>query len=75
MRRVGLGWLGRWAGALAVYREVAEGREQVLGASHPDTLTSRNDEARCLAQLGRTAEAQAIYRRVVDLREEAPESL
>ena len=67
---VGLGWLGRWADALAEYRRVAAARERVLGADHPDTLASRNDEAHCLEQLGRRTEAVELYRRVAALRQQ-----
>jgi alkyl sulfatase BDS1-like metallo-beta-lactamase superfamily hydrolase len=67
---VGLGWLGRWADALTEYRRVATARERVLGADHPDTLASRNDEAHCLEQLGRGAEAVELYRRVAVLRQQ-----
>ncbi|MGW6511956.1 tetratricopeptide repeat protein, partial [Streptomyces niveus] len=65
---VGLGWLGRWSDALAVYRTVAESRERTLGPDHPDALASRNDEAHCLEQLGRGGEAVELYRRVATLR-------
>ena len=71
-----MGWLGRWPAALGVYHEVAQARARVLGADHPDTLTSRNDEAGCLEHLGRTAEAQELYRHVASARRpEAPERL
>jgi hypothetical protein len=49
---------------------VAAARERVLGAHHPDTLASRNDEAHCLEQLGRGAEAVELYRRVAVLRQQ-----
>jgi hypothetical protein len=70
-----MGWLGRWSAALAVYHDVTAVREKVLGPAHPDTLTSRNDEARCLEHLGRGAEAQALYRAVAAQAGEAPERL
>ncbi|NNN37955.1 tetratricopeptide repeat protein, partial [Streptomyces sp. S3(2020)] len=58
----------RWADALTEYRRVAAARERVLGADHPDTLASRNDEAHCLEQLGRGEEAVELYRQTAALR-------
>ncbi len=69
-KRQGLGWLGRWTDALAVYRQVAQARQRVLGAGHPDALASRNDEAHCLEQLGRSTEAVELYRQVAALRQQ-----
>ncbi|MFD7478188.1 tetratricopeptide repeat protein [Streptomyces sp. NPDC059837] len=63
--------LGRWADALTEYRHVADARERVLGADHPDALASRNDEAHCLEQLGRGQEAAELYQRVAALRQRA----
>lgn len=60
------------ADALTAYRHVADARERVLGADHPDALTSRNDEARCLEQLGRGPEAVEVYRRVAAIRQRVP---
>ncbi|MEV7872192.1 tetratricopeptide repeat protein, partial [Streptomyces sp. NPDC088124] len=65
-----LGWLGRWSDALSAYRQVADTRDRVLGATHPDALASRNDEAHCLEQLGRGAEAVQLYRQVAALRQQ-----
>ena len=56
-------------GAVDVYES-----EPVLGADHPDTLSSRNDEAHCLEQLGRTAEAVELYRQVAALRQRHDDS-
>jgi Flp pilus assembly protein TadD len=53
-----------------VYRTVAEARERVLGADHPEALASRNDEAHCLEQLGRGTEAVELYRKVAALRQQ-----
>jgi hypothetical protein len=46
-------------------RAVVEARRRVLGADHRDTLTSRHDLARVLADSGRLAEAEAEYRAAV----------
>ena len=40
-------------------RAVLEIRTRVLGAEHPDTLTSRNNLAAVLRDLGRLEEAEA----------------
>ncbi|MYR45555.1 tetratricopeptide repeat protein, partial [Streptomyces sp. SID5910] len=69
---VGLGWLGRWSAALTEYSEVAAARERVLGADHPDTLASRDDEAHCLEQLGRGPQAAELYRKAAQPRRPAP---
>ena len=43
--------------------------ERVLGADHPDTLTSRNNLAEAYRAAGRTAEAIALYERTLADRE------
>lgn len=65
---VALGWLERWAEALTEYRGVADARERVLGADHPDTLAAREDEAHCLVRLGHAREAAELHRRAAALR-------
>jgi tetratricopeptide repeat protein len=55
-------------GALPLYRRALEGRELVLGVEHPDTLTSVNNLAVCMAALGDAAGALPLYRRVLGKR-------
>jgi hypothetical protein len=47
---------------------VIEARRRVVGAEHPDTLTSQNNLAGVLRDLGRLEESEAEYRVVVDAR-------
>ena len=43
--------------------------ERLLGADHPDTLTSRNNLARAYRAAGRTSEAIPLLERTLDVRE------
>ncbi|MFD1829637.1 protein kinase [Streptomyces desertarenae] len=63
-----LGRLGRWDEAGRAHRAVADDRERVLGADHPDTLASRHELARALGRLGRWEEALEVCRRVARAR-------
>ncbi|MEU4091402.1 tetratricopeptide repeat protein [Streptomyces sp. NPDC026673] len=65
---VGLGRLGRWSEAERSHRAVAEERERLLGAAHPDTLASRYELALCLSRGGRPAEALRAYEEVAAAR-------
>jgi hypothetical protein len=53
---------GKYAEAERIEREVHEVRKRVLGAEHPDTLTSANNLAESLPYQGRYAEAARIER-------------
>ena len=50
-------------------RRALAAREQVLGKEHPNTLTSVNNLAACMATLGDAAGALALFRRALDSRE------
>jgi tetratricopeptide (TPR) repeat protein len=60
---------GDAASAVPLYRRALESRERVLGAEHPDTLTSVNNLAGCLQTLGDAAGALPLYRRALESRE------
>jgi hypothetical protein len=49
-----------------LYRRALESKERVLGAEHPDTLTSVNNLAGCLYALGDAAGALPLYRRALE---------
>ena len=49
-------------------------RERVLGAEHPDSLTSRNNLAEGLHAQGRDAEAEQEHRAVLAIRERVREA-
>ena len=66
---VTLGRQGRWAEAAEVHRTVAAGREQLLGADHPDTLASRCELAHALNHLGRPQQALEVFEQVTAARE------
>jgi hypothetical protein len=51
---------GKHADAERIEREVLEARKRVLGAEHPDTLTSANNLAASLADQGKYAEAERM---------------
>ena len=63
--------LGDAAGALRLKRRALESREHVLGAEHPDTLSSVNNLAECLRALGDAARALPLYRRALESSERA----
>lgn len=66
-----LGRLGRWEEAADAHRAVAAEREGLLGADHPETLTSRYESAFALGLLGRPGDALREYERVAAGRERA----
>ncbi|MEU8785438.1 serine/threonine-protein kinase [Streptomyces sp. NPDC048637] len=66
-----LGRLGRWEEAGEAHRALAAERERLLGADHPDTLTSRLEAGHALGRLGRHFEAHQIYAEVLAGRERA----
>jgi tetratricopeptide (TPR) repeat protein len=51
--------------AVAMYQQVAAGRELVLGADHRDTLASRDHLAGAYVAFGRHDEAIALYKQVI----------
>ena len=51
---------GKLAEAEPYYREVMEGRRQVLGKDHPDTFVSISNMGSLLCDLGRQGEAEAL---------------
>ena len=57
---------GDASAALPLYRRALESRERVLGAAHPDTLTSVNNLAYCLRALGDASAALPLYRRALE---------
>ncbi|MFH9575145.1 tetratricopeptide repeat protein [Streptomyces sp. NPDC017230] len=63
-----LGRLGRWEEAGEVHRAVADERESLLGADHPDTLASRYEIAFTLSRTGHPADALRAYKRVAEAR-------
>ncbi|MGA5564392.1 tetratricopeptide repeat protein [Streptomyces platensis] len=66
-----LGRLGRWEESGEAHRALAAARERILGADHPDTLTSRLEAGHALGRLGRHFEAHQIYAEVLAGRERA----
>lgn len=51
---------GRWNEAERLEVEVVELRRKMLGAEHPDTLTSSNDLALIYLEQGRFVEAEEL---------------
>ncbi|MFS8202632.1 tetratricopeptide repeat protein [Streptomyces sp. CWNU-52B] len=62
-------FLGDVAEAEPLFREVLQVQERVRGSDHPDTLTTRHDIARVVAERGDTAEAERLFREVLQVRE------
>ena len=60
---------GRLAEAVALFERTLADRERILGANHPDTLTSRNNLAHAYQETGRLAEAVALLERTLADRE------
>jgi tetratricopeptide (TPR) repeat protein len=60
---------GNAAAALPLFRRALEANERVLGAEHPDTLTSVNNLALCLRTLGDAPAALPLFRRALEARE------
>ncbi|RPB04125.1 TPR-like protein [Choiromyces venosus 120613-1] len=65
---------GRYEEAEEISRRVLQGREQLLGPDHPDTLTSVGNLALVLGQLGKHIEAEKLNRQN-ELGLEHPETL
>ena len=59
---------GRWKEAEELEVQVMETRKRVLGAEHPDTLTSMNNLAFTWKGHGRDAEAIKLMEKCVQLR-------
>ena len=65
-----LGHLGDGAAqAIVIGEQLLADQERVLGADHPDTLTSRNNLANAYHDAGRAAEAVTLYERTLAARE------
>lgn len=62
--------LGKYQDAQDLYREVVELDTQLLGARHPNTLSSLNNLATVLQNLGKYEEAESIYRQTFELKTE-----
>ncbi len=54
---------------LRIYEEVFNIKERVLGAEHPDTLTTRHNMAWALDKQGKYDEAMRIYEEVLNIQE------
>ncbi|MFB4284527.1 tetratricopeptide repeat protein [Nonomuraea sp. MTCD27] len=54
--------------AVPIAEAVVRGREQLLGAEHPDTLTARHTLAHAFEYAGQATDAAALYQRVADER-------
>ncbi|MEU3980781.1 serine/threonine-protein kinase [Streptomyces sp. NPDC026672] len=63
-----LGRLGRWSEAGEMHRTTAGERARLLGADHPDTLTSHYEHAFTLSRTGRPADALRAYTEVARAR-------
>ncbi|KAF9769126.1 hypothetical protein IL306_013511, partial [Fusarium sp. DS 682] len=59
--------LGKYKEAGAMHQQALGLRTEVLGAKHPDTLTSLNNLALVLSRQGKDEEAETIHRRTHDL--------
>jgi serine/threonine protein kinase len=62
------GSLGAYAKAEPLLRRAWEGRREVLGPEHPDTLTSMNNLALVLNDQLKLGEAEALHRQVLEAR-------
>lgn len=61
-------YLGHYADAETEFRQVLDARLRVLGADHPDSLTTQHYIAATLAHQGRPAEAETRFRQVLTRR-------
>ena len=61
---------GEYTEAEPLFRRALEGREQQLGAHHPDTLTSVSNLASLLREQGKLTEAEPLCRRALEGREQ-----
>jgi len=59
---------GRFQEALTVADQAAQGRAQILGPEHPDTLSTRNVLGSALFMLGRGPEAEQVVHAVAQAR-------
>ncbi len=59
--------MGRVDDALTEYEAVLADQADVLGATHPDTLTTRHNYARTLCEAGRIDDALTEYNEIVNL--------
>src|SRR5436190_106243 len=68
-----VGWCsqikGQYADAEAIYRQMLQLQETVLGKDHPNMLGSMNNLAVSLNQQGKYAEAEAMHRQMLQLQE------
>ena len=64
-RAIAARYLGRTAEAEAELREVLAGRQRILGADHPDTLTAEHYVAAAVGDRGRHADAEEMFRQVL----------
>jgi hypothetical protein len=55
---------GRLAEAIPLYLRTLADRERVLGDTHPDTLTSRNNLAHAYQEAGRLGDAKILRGRL-----------
>ncbi|GFR42031.1 hypothetical protein Agub_g2848 [Astrephomene gubernaculifera] len=51
----------------AAHQQALELRTKVLGAEHPDTISSINNLARCINAQGKYSEAEPMFRRALEL--------
>ena len=61
---------GKYADAEAMNRQTLEIKEEVLGKTHPDTLTTMSNLALVLNSQGKYADAEAMNRQTLEIREE-----
>ena len=60
--------LGLYSRALPLLQRVVDIRKQTLGPNNPQTLSSLDSVANCLADEGRYSEAEALERQILDYR-------
>ncbi|MFC7388454.1 tetratricopeptide repeat protein [Sphaerisporangium rhizosphaerae] len=60
--------LGELQRARTVEEQALEGRRRVLGADHPDTLTSMSDLAITLREMGELQQARALEQQALEVR-------
>jgi tetratricopeptide (TPR) repeat protein len=58
---------GRADNAIAIYEQLLPIRERVLGAEHPDTLSTRSNLALAYQAAGRAGNAIAIYEQLLPI--------
>ncbi|KAF8523906.1 hypothetical protein BU17DRAFT_85349 [Hysterangium stoloniferum] len=62
--------VGKWSKAELLRIQVVEGRDQILGSEHPDTLRARANLGVTYSQLGKWTDAEKLQVQILEAREQ-----